>query len=333
MIHLSSIVTLIFTYYPLGLTCLTTLLNSFTLFILSREVFQQRPIFHYMRAIAIIDIFILYGWNLDHFFRLQFGFEMDRLTVFSCKLFTYFNHVLTQSSAWLRVWMCINRFWTLNQLQTHRTKHQHRRTILLISLTLFFIGLINLHLPLFSCYAYQINNETKISSESLVFPLYPTWNYVHLALYNIIPSCLMLIFTIFIIQRLIIIKRTSIFQQSRIRHTSISLSILLSACLFCLMTTPPAIVFAFFQTFVRSAIFENLILSILDSIKYTYHSLSFFLYFITIMDFRKEVFRLLDHRFDLSIYLLQFLRKTSNRRTKEYKTPIIPLKNTRSISI
>ncbi|CAF1401879.1 unnamed protein product, partial [Rotaria sordida] len=39
----------------------------------------------------------------DHFFRLKFGFEVDRLTVLSCKLSTYINHFLNQSSAWLRV--------------------------------------------------------------------------------------------------------------------------------------------------------------------------------------------------------------------------------------
>ena len=307
-----SIVRLICTYYPLGLTCLTSLLNSLTLIILSRKVFQQRPIIRYMRAIAIVDILMLYGWNLDHFFRLQFGFEMDRLTVLSCKFSTYFNHVLTQSSAWLRVWMCINRYCTLNQLRTRRTNHhQHRRAKFFIGSTLIVIALINLHLPVFSCYAYQSDNETKISSESLSLPLYPTWNYVNLALYNIIPSCLMLLFNILIIRRLIMIKRTSILHQSRVRHSSISVSILLSTFLFCLMTTPPAIVFAFFRTFVHSALFENLILNILDSIKYTYHSLSFLLYFITIVDFRHEIFRFLHHRFDLPIYLSRILRKTS----------------------
>ena len=327
LVYPSSVIS-IFTYYPLCLTCITTTLNSLTLIIFSGKVFRQRPIIRYMRAIAIIDILMLYGWNLDHFFRFQFGFELDRLTVFSCKLSTYFNHVLTQSSAWLRVLMCINRFWTLNQIQPYRSNHQHRRATFLITSTLIIIALINLHLPIFSCYAYQSNNETKISSGSLYFRLYPTWNYVNLALYNIIPSCLMLLFNILIIRYLILVKRRTILTKSRVRHSSISFFILLSAFLFCLMTTPPAIIFAFFQTFVNSAIFQNLILSILDSIKYTYHSLSFFLYFLTLNDFRKEVFRLLIRRFKSPIYLSQLLHKTSHR----YEKPSIPTGNIRQNS-
>jgi len=39
------------------------------------------------------------------FFRLKFGFEIDRLTVFSCKFSTYYNHFLSQSTAWLGVWI------------------------------------------------------------------------------------------------------------------------------------------------------------------------------------------------------------------------------------
>lgn len=76
-----SIVTMVFTYYPLCLTGITTILNIITLIIFYQENFYQRPTIRYMRAIAIIDLVLLYGWNLDHFFRLKFGFEVDRLTV------------------------------------------------------------------------------------------------------------------------------------------------------------------------------------------------------------------------------------------------------------
>jgi hypothetical protein len=260
-------------------------------------MFYQRPTIRYMRAIALVDMLMLYGWNLDHFFRLKFGFEVDRLTVLSCKISTYLNHFLSQSSAWLRVWMCIDRFCTLNQVRHRRTIYQHRRSKFLITLTFLSIALINLHLPIFSCYAYQIGNETKIAAGSHYYRLYPTWNYINLALYNIIPFLLMLIFNILILRYLILAKRKSTFHQSRIRYSSISIPILLSAFFFCIMTTPPAIIFAFFHEQIQSdIIIQNLLLTLLDSIKYTYHSLGFFLYFITLVDFRKEVFRLLPCR-------------------------------------
>lgn len=158
--------------------------------------------------------------------------------------------------------------------------------------TLILIGLINLHLPIFTC--YKISNGTEISIDSLYYQIYPMWHYVNLILYNILPFVLMIIFNIRIVRYLIFLKRTSTIQQSRIQHRSISISIFLSAFLFCLMTTPGTIIFTFFHTQIRSEIFENFLLSFFDSIQSTYHSLSFFLYFITLVEFRKEFYHLIQ---------------------------------------
>jgi hypothetical protein len=317
-----SIGTIVFTYYPLCLTGVTTVLNSLTIIVLYQKVFRQRATIGYMRAMALVDMLMLYGWNLDHFFLLKFGFEVDRLTVLSCKLSTYYNHFLVQSSAWLRVLMCIDRFCALNQVQQRRAIYQHRRVRFLIASTFIAIALINLHLPIFSCYAYYDKTGMKIASGSLYFRLYPTWNYINLALYNLIPFILMLIFNILIIRHLILIKKTSTIQKSHIRHSSISIPILLSAFLFCIMTTPPAITFAFFHQQTRSAIFTKYLLNILDSIKYTYHSLSFFLYFITLVDFRRGVFRLLRCQFIKTDGLSQVM---SNTRSNQYRIQSIPI--------
>lgn len=314
----SSIETLVFTYYPLCLTCVTTVLNIITIIVFYQKVFCQRPTIRYMRATAFIDMFMLYGWNLDHFFRLKFGFELDRLSVVSCKISTYLNHVLSQSSAWLRVWMCIDRFCALNQVRQRRAIYQHRRITFLLAFTFISLALINLHLPIFSCYTYVDRNEIKVAGGSLYYHLYPTWNYVNLALYNIIPFILMLIFNTLIIRHLILIKRTSTLKQSRIRHSSISIPILLSAFLFCIMTTPPAIIFAFFYKQTRLE-FNKYLLDILDAIKYTYHSLSFLLYFFTLVDFRVEVFRLLHCRFFYP------RRLSTNIKASRYKTQSIPI--------
>ncbi|CAF0753635.1 unnamed protein product [Rotaria sp. Silwood1] len=319
----SSVGTILFTYYPLWLTCMTTILNSLTLIILYQKVFRQRPTIRFMRVLALIDIFILYGWNLDHFFRLKFGFEIDRLTVLSCKLSTYVNHFLNQSSAWLRVWMCVDRFCALHQIRQSRTNNQHRRVIFLIIFTFIIIALINLHLPIFACHSY--NNGTKVAGGSLYFPLYPSWSYINLALYNIIPFILMLTFNILIIRHLILIKKTSSLQRSRVRHSSISMPILLSAFLFCIMTTPPAVIFAFFHKQLQSDVFQTLLLSLLDSIKYTYHSLSFFLYFITLVEFRKEFFHLLHCRFINTNRLLQLINTVTSGRSNQYKINSIPI--------
>ncbi|CAF1505581.1 unnamed protein product [Rotaria magnacalcarata] len=319
----ASLGTLVFTYYPLCLTCATTILNSLILIILYQKVFRQRPTILYMRAIALIDIVLLYGWNLDHFFRLKFGFEVDRLSVISCKLSTYLNHFLNQSSAWLRVCMCIDRFYSLNQIRHCRINDRHRRVIFSIVFTVIVIALVNIHLPIFACYSH--NNGTQISGNSRSFRLYPSWSYINLALYNIIPFILMLTFNLLIIRHLILIKRTSLLQQSRIRHSSISIPILLSAFLFCLMTTPPAVIFGFFHKQLQTVAFQHIVLSLLDSIKYTYHSLSFLLYFVTLAEFRKEFFRLFQCRCETRQKLSQIINSITAGKANQYKIASLPI--------
>lgn len=212
--------------------------------------------------------------------------------------------------------MCIDRFLTLNQVRQRRAIYQHRRVILFIIVTFISLALVNLHLPIFSCYYYFDGKQNKVAGGSLYFNLYPTWNYINLALYNIIPFILMLTFNILIIRHLILIKHTSTLQKSRIRHSSISIPILLTAFLFCIMTTPPAIIFAFFHKLTRSDLFDKYLLSLLDSIKYTYHTLSFFLYFITLIEFRHEFFRLLH---------CKCFYPNNSSRSSRYKTQSIPI--------
>ena len=55
---------LILSYYSLFLVIVGTLLNAFTLIVLCQSTLRNRPIqsvLHYMRAIAIFDILMLYG--------------------------------------------------------------------------------------------------------------------------------------------------------------------------------------------------------------------------------------------------------------------------------
>ena len=76
---------LVVAYYPFALVIVGTLLNLFTFVNLYRPVFrdtQRQPVIHYMRAIAIVDIFMLYGWNLDHYLQIVHGFLLFNFYIF-----------------------------------------------------------------------------------------------------------------------------------------------------------------------------------------------------------------------------------------------------------
>lgn len=290
--------------------------------ILYRKKFRQRPTTHYMRAIAMVDILMIYGWNLDHFLRLRFGFEIDRLTIITCKIFMYFNNSCNQAAAWFRVLMCADRLYTLNQVRQSRTMTRHRTVLLIIGITIGVICLLNLHIPIFTC--YRPENSTRIVPDSLYYSVYPMWNYVNLAVYNCLPFLAMVFFDVRIVRHLMAARSCSTVKHPRVQHTSIAASMFLSTFLFLLMTTPSTITFIFSPDVFPSVEFRKKLVIALDSMQYTYHSAAFFVYFATLIEFRMEFHRMMPCSSCLDIRSLPIWR-SKHRRANRYKANSVPL--------
>ncbi|CAF3158185.1 unnamed protein product [Rotaria socialis] len=274
------------TYYPLALVISGSLFNLVTFGILWRPAFRdthKRPTIHYMRTIAIFDILMLYGWNFDHFLYGAYGFTLSGYSVPFCKIFSFWNYFTCQVSAWLRVFICLDRYLSLSYL--HKTWFSQSKNVLtIIACIVSVFTIINFHLFIFACYN---NPDGTLNKGSYVYRVYPLWDYLNLALYNCVPFIFMFIFNSGVIYHLFRIHQNSLVQNSRIQHRSISITLVITTFLFVIMTVPATIFYAFF--FQTSSYF---ILHFFDSILYTYHVLSFFLYFITFPEFRREALKL-----------------------------------------
>ncbi len=275
-------------YYPLTLVIIGTIFNFFTFIILCQSNFKNtkiRPTLHYMRTIAIFDILMLYGWNLDHYLHSVHGFTLQHYSILFCKFFSFLNYFSAQVSAWLRVFICFDRYVSLSQL--HKTWFNKSKNILLIITSIIiFSTLINLHFFLFACY---INVDGSINHHARFYRVYPLWDYVNLCLYNCLPFILMMIFNSGVIYHLIRLRQTIKLSNIRIQHRSITITLVITTFLFLIMTTPATILFAFFY---KTTNF--LALYSFDSILYTYHILSFPLYLLTFGEFRRTVFRFIN---------------------------------------
>lgn len=279
-------VALIFAYYSLTLLIVGTLCNLLTLLIFCRSAFgnaKNRPVLYYMRVIAVLDILMLYGWNLDHYLRPIHDFTIVRLGVIPCKFMSFINYFTPQSSAWIRVSLCVDRYVSISRI--HRTWFNSPKNVLiLIGVCLGIFALINFHFFPFACYR---NDEGNIDTNAHLYTIYPLWDNVNLFLYNIIPFVVMAIFNSGIIYHLFYVRRYSQLNHSQIQHRSISIILTITTCLFCIMTTPATIAFSFFYSTV-----DYTILQMLDAILTTYHVLSFPLYLITFREFRQQFFSL-----------------------------------------
>jgi hypothetical protein len=233
-----------------------------------------------MRVTAIFDILMLYGWNLDHYLLYAHGFTLNAYTVPSCKITSFINYFAPQVSAWLRVFLCLDRYLSLSRL--HKTWFSESKNVLIIIACIMIVfTLINIHLLIFACF---YNTDGTVNTNSRLYLVYPLWDYVNLGLYNCIPFIFMSIFNSGVIYHLIQYHRKSTVQHSQIRHRSISITLVITTCLFLIMTTPSTIGFAVLQDKL-----PYIVLQTFDYALYTYHILSFALYFATFTEFRKEV--------------------------------------------
>ena len=269
-------------YYPLFLVIGGTILNVFTYFILSRIPCGSRrkqATIRYMRYIAIFDILMLYGWNLDHFMANVHGFLLQKSSILLCKLLSFLNYFSAHCSAWLRVLMCFDRYMSLSRL--HRKWFNHSRDVfVLVSSIILVSSIFNGHLLIFACFR---EDNGRINVNARLYQIYPLWDYVNLLVYNCLPFFLMVVCNGAVIHHLIHVQQSSSVGASRIQHRAISMTLVLTTFLFLLMTIPGTVSFAFFYSTASLNI-----LYVLDSMLYTYHILSFPLYLITFTQFRDQ---------------------------------------------
>jgi 7 transmembrane receptor (rhodopsin family) len=278
------------TYYPFTLIIVGTSFNLITLLVLCRPTFHdtnKRPTIHYMRAIAIFDILMLYGWNFDHYLIGAFNFTLRAYSVGFCKIVSFINYFTPQVSAWLRVFICLDRYLSLSRL--HKTWFSQSKNVLIIigSINLVFF-IWNSPFFLFVCYT---NPDGTVNTGSTYFAIYPLWDMMNLGLYNCAPFVGMVVLNSGVIYHLIRLRQTSTVQNSKIQHGAISVTLVITTCLFLIMTIPATVAFTFFYEASSYVLLQSL-----DSMLFTYHILSFPLYMITFTEFRQEVIRLVTCR-------------------------------------
>ena len=269
-------------YYPLFLIVVGTILNLLTLAVLCRSPFRntkKQPSMHYMRTIAIFDILMLYGWNLDHYLLYVHNLSLFGYSVPSCKIVTFISYATPQTAAWLRVFVCFDRYLMLSRL-TRTWFNRSKGILIIITCIVAVFGVLNFHLLLFACF---YKPDGSINYEARHYRIYPMWQYVHLGVYSAVPFVLMVAFNSGVVYHLLRIRRESTLQNSRIQHRTISITLIVTTSLFLILTTPSGIVFSFFVDIISNTVSE-----LLDGMYFTYHTLSFPLYLITFPEFRRE---------------------------------------------
>jgi hypothetical protein len=214
---------------------------------------------------------------LEHYLSNIHGFTLEEYNIPSCKFFVFFGYYTVQTTAWLRIFVCLDRYLSLSRL--HKTWFSHSKNVLIIIICIVtLIGLFNLHLMIFGCF---YTPDGTIDIDSRLYATFPMWDDVNLAVYNCIPLVFMIILNSGSIYHLIRLRRTTV-QNSRIQHRSISITLIVTTFFFLIMTLPSGIAFGFFDSIASSTTLDAL-----DALLFTYYITAFPLYIITFKKFRR----------------------------------------------
>ena len=254
--------------------------------------------------VCITDTFSLFTWNLNHYLTPNYGISIEKLNKFNCKFFTFLQYSSLESSGLLLSLVCIDRYFTIiskpgsfvNKLPFGTSEKAFKLSCLVV----LFTCLINSYLLIYDRNEILTKIPNKIDCYKLPngFRIGQIWESVHLAIYTIIPFCLMIIFNLLLLKKIYDLNKSSEQYVNRDKlkirklcETTVSL-LVISIC-FLIMTLPAAIAFVYFPQFFKSTPFLNNILTLIDYWSFLNHSSLFFSCYITNLKFRYIISRII----------------------------------------
>lgn len=112
--------------------------------------FKKMPTMVLLSFVAVFDTFALYGWNLNHYSTLIYGYDILFLTLAGCRFFNFLQFTSMQISALILSVVCIDRYVAVMSMPgsfLHKLPFRTVKTsyIWSIGIVLFCVAL-NLHL-------------------------------------------------------------------------------------------------------------------------------------------------------------------------------------------
>ncbi|UJR32913.1 hypothetical protein I4U23_020374 [Adineta vaga] len=303
------IVIRLLSFYALILVVIGTLGNLLTIIILCRRNLRRFVTMRYLIAVSVCDIISLYGWNLNNFYKFTISSNYKNLeekSLVHCRVMSYLTFVGLQLSSWCLTAVSLDRCLSLYFLTWKHKYGKLSRAKYHIAILTVICLLLNSHILFFNGYRTDPpdNSIRCYRTRTNIFYIYPEWERVHLAVYNLCPFMIMLSCNTYIIHvtirsaRIRTIKRKTnasgkSISSSSTRHRQLSIMLMIVTFAFVILTLPSCIYFVFFRHRMPKTndvrIFRHLVQICLGSVQFTSHAINFFLYCFSATNFREEL--------------------------------------------
>lgn len=164
--------------------------------------------------------------------------------------------------------------------------------------------------------------------------IYPQWERVHLAVYNLCPFAIMCICNTYIIYVTVRSSRVQIEMSSREsrrksveRYRQFTALLIIVTFAFVLLTLPACIYFVFFRNNLvsrRKRNYRYMIQILLNSIQFTSHGINFFLYCFSANSFRHQLYGMFRGLISKSRWICRNTRRNDDRKRRYVNQNYLP---------
>ena len=148
-------------YYMITITLLGTVGNFISCFICLRPRLRKINTFKIFASIAVVDSFGLYEWNIRQIVLYLYGIDLNNVSVWGCKLLSYFQYVTFEASAWLLVSAVSDRLLSVKFPIWARKHFSSRRCSFFIIILFSFFLIFNIPFVIKNGYTYLDENQTE----------------------------------------------------------------------------------------------------------------------------------------------------------------------------
>ena len=257
---------------------------------------KDNTTFMIMRFLSVSDIITLYFWNLNQVADSLFNLDLLNYNLYYCKFLQFSQFTSLQISAWMLVLICFDRYLTISSI-SWKTKFTKANGGLKVGLAVVvLLAGLNFHCLFTFGHVEYVNGTEIVQCYATDIPstrIMATWNTVHAFFYSYIPFCMIAVANFLLVISILRKNKVSTATATNAKNRNIFMNITVFSItiLFIVLTCPGAIASSYFNVLIQSYSGRVILFSV-DSLTFSYHSLSFITLFITNKKFSKELYYL-----------------------------------------
>ena len=261
---------------------------------------KDNTTFMLLRFLSISDMISLYFWNLSQFTSALFNFDMQNFNFYYCKFFEFAQFTSLQVSAWILALISCDRYLTIAfttwKIKTVKTNGGFKAGLAVVVL----LAGLNFHCLFTFGHVEYVNGTEIVQCYATDIPstkIMGVWNTVHAFFYSYIPFCMIAVANFLLVISILRKNKvsTATTTNAKKRNIFMNITVFSITILFIVLTCPGAIASSYFNVLIQSYSGRVILFSV-DSLTFSYHSLSFITLFITNKKFSKELYYLFTCR-------------------------------------